>query len=463
MNQEAAFRHLLLMLQLVMLPAVTPVREVVLGKAGDAVELPCQTSQKKNIHFNWRDSSMVQILGNQGSFWTVGSSRLKHRVESKKNLWDQGSFPLVIKDLEVADSGIYFCDTDKRQEVELLVFNLTAKWDSGSSSGSSNIRLLQGQQLTLTLENPSGSSPSVQWKGPGNKSKHGGQNLSLSWPELQDGGTWTCIISQSQKTVEFNINVLVLAFQKVSNTFYAREGDQVEFSFPLSFEDENLVGELRWQAQGASSSLLWISFTLENRKLSMKEAHAPLKLQMKESLPLRFTLPQVLSRYAGSGILTLNLAKGTLYQEVNLVVMRANSSQNNLTCEVLGPTSPELTLSLNLKEQAAKVSKQQKLVWVVDPEGGTWQCLLSDKDKVLLASSLNVSSPVVIKSWPKFLAITLGGILGLLLLIGLCVFCCVKCWRRRRQAERMSQIKRLLSEKKTCQCSHRIQKTCSLI
>lgn len=56
---------------------------------------------------------------------------------------------------------------------------------------------------------------------------------------------------------------------------------------------------------------------------------------------------------------------------------------------MLGPTSPELTLSLNLKEQAAKVSKQQKLVWVVDPEGGTWQCLLSDKDKVLLASSLN--------------------------------------------------------------------------
>ena len=54
-----------------MLSAVTPVREVVLGKAGDAVELPCQTSQK-NIHFNWRDSSMVKILGNKGSFWTVG-------------------------------------------------------------------------------------------------------------------------------------------------------------------------------------------------------------------------------------------------------------------------------------------------------------------------------------------------------------------------------------------------------
>lgn len=61
---------------------------------------------------------------------------------------------------------------------------------------------------------------------------------------------------------------------------------------------------------------------------------------------------------------------------------------NNLTCEVMGPTSLELTLSLNLEEQAAKVSKQQKLVSVVEPEDGTWQCLLSDKDKVLLASKV---------------------------------------------------------------------------
>lgn len=61
-------------------------------------------------------------------------------------------------------------------------------------------------------------------------------------------------------------------------------------------------------------------------------------------------------------------------------------SGNNLTCEVLGPTSPELTLSLKLKGQAAKVSKQQKMVRVEDAEAGTWQCLLSHKDKVLLAS-----------------------------------------------------------------------------
>lgn len=78
-----ALRPDFLLFYLVMLPAVTPVREVVLGKAGDAVELPCQTSQKKNIHFNWRDSSMVQILGNQGSFWTVGrAAQLPCREET---------------------------------------------------------------------------------------------------------------------------------------------------------------------------------------------------------------------------------------------------------------------------------------------------------------------------------------------------------------------------------------------
>ncbi|XP_045637304.1 T-cell surface glycoprotein CD4 isoform X2 [Ursus americanus] len=458
MSRGAAFRHLLLVLQLAMLPMVTLGREVVLGKAGDTAELPCHGSSGKNKGFSWKHSSMLKILEYGHVFPVKGASRLKPRVETKKNLWDQGSYPLIIKDLEAADSGVYFCEVaGKTQEVELLVFNVTAKWDTGSSS-SSNIRLLQGQPLTLTVEGPSGSSPSVQWKGPGNKSKGSGQSLSLSGLELQDSGTWTCTISQNQETVVFHINILVLAFQKVSNTVYTKEGDQVEFSFPLSFEDENLSGELRWQAEGAPSSLLWSSFVLENRKLSVKELHVP-KLQLKESLPLSFVLSQASSRYAGSGTLTLSLAKGTLQREVNLVVMRVTKSKNNLTCEVLGPTSPELTLSLNLEERAAKVSKQQKLVLVMDPERGTWQCLLSDKDKVLLASKIEVLPPVFTKASPKLLAIVLGGILGLLLFAGLCIFCCVKCWHRRRQAERMSQIKRLLSEKKTCQCPHRFQKT----
>lgn len=143
------------------------------------------------------------------------------------------------------------------------------------------------------------------------------------------------------------------------------------------------------------------------------------------------------------------------------MVMRATQSKNEVTCEVLGPTPPKVVLSLKLGNQSIKVSDQRKLVTVLDPEAGMWRCLLRDKDKVLLESQVEVLPTAFTRAWPELLASVIGGIIGLLFLAGFCIVC-VKCWHRRRRAERMSQIKRLLSEKKTCQCAHRQQKNYSL-
>lgn len=96
----------------------------------------------------------------------------------------------------------------------------------------------------------------------------------------------------------------------------------MEFSFPLNFGDENLQGELRWRAEKAPSPQPWITFSLENRKVSLQNTTGNLKLQLAETLPLHLKIPQVSLESAGSGNLTLTLAKGTLHQEVNLVVMK---------------------------------------------------------------------------------------------------------------------------------------------
>lgn len=97
----------------------------------------------------------------------------------------------------------------------------------------------------------------------------------------------------------------------------------MEFSFTLTFEDEDLVGELSWQEEGTSSLQSWVTFSLKNRKVSKGTVRKDRKIQLKETLPLHFSLPQASLQDVGSGHLTLNLSQGQLHQKVNLVVMRS--------------------------------------------------------------------------------------------------------------------------------------------
>ncbi|KAG8509038.1 T-cell surface glycoprotein CD4, partial [Galemys pyrenaicus] len=449
MTWAASCRHLLLALLLALAPEDTQGKERVLAKAADKVELPCQRSQKKSIPFSWKQPSQTIILRNQGDFIITGSTNLKGRVETKKMLWDQGSFPLIISKLEKKDSGTYICETgDKKTEVELLVFELT--YDPSN-------RVMEGQRLTLTLTGPNGLQPSVQWKVPGSGDNKGnGMSYTVPQVGLQHSGTWTCHISQDKATLVWNTNIVVLGFQKVIDIVYRKEGEQAVFLFPLSFEARALKGDLQWQADRESSPQLWANFTWENNNLSVRKTvqHA----QIQEKLPFNLTLPRAMLQDAGSVNLTLNLDEGVLKKTVNLVVMRVNKSQDGVTCEVRGLLSSTMEVNLKLENQTTISGQQnlvtQKLVIEPNPREGTWQCLLIDKDQgVLLKSEVEVP-PSFVKSSPTFLAIVLGGISGLLLLTGFCIVCCVKSWHhRKRQAERMSQIKRLLSEKKTCQCS----------
>ncbi|XP_033622208.1 T-cell surface glycoprotein CD4 isoform X3 [Fukomys damarensis] len=335
--------------------------------------------------------------------------------------------------------------------VDLLVFRL---------SPSSGTRLLQGQTLTLALEGPEGSSPSVQFTGPSGQVTSGKKAISVPMVGLQHSGTWKCTVSQAQKQLQWDIHVMVLDFLKSSSTAYRKEGEALELSFPLTFEDEALVGELSWRADRALSSQVWVSFSVENRKVTVQAAAQDPKLQVAEKTPLCLTLSKALLQHAGSGNLTLTLAGGLkLCQEVHLVVMRVSQLQNSLVCEVQGPTSPTMELSWERSNQKSQVQAvEKKQVQVSAPEAGTWRCFLRDRNKVLLESEVDVVSRGLHQDHSTFLAIVVGSTAGCVLLTVLCIFCCVRCRHQRRRAEQMSQIKRLLSEKKTCQCSHQLQK-----
>ncbi|KAM6162684.1 T-cell surface glycoprotein CD4 [Erethizon dorsatum] len=486
MPTGVSFRLLFLVLHVALLPVVTQGKEVVLGKEGGTVELPCTVSQRKNMPFSWKFPNDTKILAQQNTYLTRGKTHLDNRIESKSSQWDKGSFPLIIRKLEVKDSGPYICEVDnKKMPVELQVFRLIA---------SSGTRLLQGQTLILAVEGPQGSNPSVQCTKPEGQIMEGKKAISVPNLGFQDSGTWKCTVSQDKKLLQLDIHILVLTLcvdspgpptfaaapatlaiqsacpaflssppfpppgfqkRKMPSTVYKKEGESVELSFPLTFDNEEMffTGELSWQADRDSSSQSWITFSVENKKVSVQKATQDPKLQMAEKIPLCLTLSSALLQHAGSGKLTLTLAQDQkLHQEVNLVVMRAAQNQNSLVCEVLGPTSPTLVLSWKLKDQKPHVSKQEKQVQVLSPEAGTWQCLLSDGDQVLLESKVDVVSTGLHQDQSMFLAVVLGGTLGFLLLTGLCIFCCVRCRHQRRQTARMSQIKRLLSEKKTCQC-----------
>ncbi|XP_012372881.2 T-cell surface glycoprotein CD4 [Octodon degus] len=446
---------LFLVLNVALCPVVTQGKEVVLGNEGGTAELPCSVSQKRSMSFSWKFPNNTKILARTNTYLTRAKTHLDTRTDSKSSLWDKGYFPLEIRKLEMKDSGTYICEVDnKNMPVELQVFRLTA---------SSGTRLLKGQTLTLTVEGPPGINPPVKFMDPRGQIFERTKTISVTDLEIQHSGKWKCTISQDKKLLQLDIDILVLGFQKTTlSTFYRKEGESLELSFPLTFDNKDLVfnGRLSWQPDGASSSQSWITFSVENRKVSVVKVIQDPNLQMAEKTPLNINLSPVLLQHAGSGNLTLTLPEGhMLYQEVNLVVMRASQNQNSLICEVLGPTSSMLMLSWKPENKKPHILKQEKQIQVLSPEPGTWQCLLSDRGQALLESTVDVVSSQLHQDQSVFLAMVLGGSLGFLLLTGLCIFCCVQCQHQRRQAARMSQIKRLLSEKKTCQCHHRLQKT----
>lgn len=464
MDSGATFAALLLALQLVPLTATTRGRELILGVTGENAALPCKATKKESMDFSWKQPDQTVLLRGfrKGSpSKVIGNTKKKDRVDSLTNQWEGGSFPLIIKKLEISDSGTYFCEVENRkQEVQLLVFKVTA---------TPSDYVISGTNVTLTLHGSSNLPAfNVEWRGPGDKSKQilnqDKKTLNLVKMGPNETGLWDCIVSVSHKTLKLGIKVTAFGFTKSSQTFYTMVGKAVKFSFPLNLNDQELNreqpnGELRWKVEGTASSPQVAKFSWKSDSLT-RETEAP-PFNRDPKFPLMITLSPVLPSHAGSGVFLLKFSSGTVEQKVNLVVMKAMSRESphhELCCEVLGPIIPGLLLTWireNQTEKEGSVSEKQRELKVKEPKSGTWECqLLFQNKKQLKSDSFKLTAK---QEWnlPFHLGIGLGAGASLLLLSGLCIFFCARRRHRLRRAERMSQIRRLLSEKKTCQCPHR--------
>ncbi|XP_038623981.1 T-cell surface glycoprotein CD4 [Tachyglossus aculeatus] len=448
-------------------------KELVLGEAGKEVRLPCRSKEKKDVAFIWKqpDGAMV-IRGGGPSVKGKGPTQLQNRVifPDQKDL---GNFPLIIQNAELADSKTYFCEVEgSKKEVQLLVLRMSiAGFNPLSASGS--ISLLTGMRMNVTLHGQlSVAILSAVLQGPKGK-KSSPQKLTsdpLVTPPLgiEDSGLWKCIVSvpaRSSEPLTMAFNIQVQGFQKPSETFYGVANESVTFAFPLNFKPSELSGELDWNQKEPFDLSATLSLKNEKQRWVWRSA----KLGPTEEGSghnLSFRVNRLRTQHAGSGCLRLrieNQPSGKLEQKVELVVMEVSVNRTpertlpKLKCEVHGPelSSSALEVCWALGNKSEECQKQR--VQVEPEEAGIWKCQLRSNSQILLRKIIRLEETRVL-SRHLLLGSGLGVSSGLLLAIGLVVFCSARRRHRRQRAERVSQIRRLLNDNKTCQCPHRFQK-----
>ncbi|XP_028910326.1 T-cell surface glycoprotein CD4 isoform X2 [Ornithorhynchus anatinus] len=444
-------------------------KKLVLGEVGKDVQLPCQ-SIKKDSTYIWKQPDGVMIIRGGGHLTKgKGPTQLQSRVDyPEKN--DLGNFPLTIRSVELADSKTYFCEVEgSKKEVQLLVLKMTIAGDRTLPTTAS-ITLLAGMKIRVTLhgqlsvaslsavlQGPKDTKPTIQ--------KVTSDPLVTQPLGIEDSGPWKCIVSVPSRSTEpltMAFNIQVQGFRKPSEIFYGVVNDSLTLTFTLNFKPSEKNWEMFWNQAGPFN----LSTALTDLKEQQNREGKSVKTGFTEKSSdhrLHFQVKNLQAQHAGSGFFRLYIEKlkWKLEQKVELVVMEVSlkpapaRSLPDLRCELHGP---ELSHSLEVCWVLGNKSVTCQKQWIqVEPEeAGLWKCQLRSNNEALLQKNIRLEEPSLL-SKHLLLGSGLGVSSGLLLAIGLVVFCSAR-RRHRRRAERVSQIRRLLKDNKTCQCPHRFQK-----
>ncbi|XP_077201893.1 T-cell surface glycoprotein CD4 isoform X2 [Paroedura picta] len=439
LSADMALNSFLLSSFLLHLGLLLPVtaEKSVYATEGDPVTLPCPDvvpgQKTETVYWKYNGDLVVKYM--KGTFWKVRQS------DSFKDTVD---FSLQMPE---AKEGLYSCSVSgQERSIHLRLLKVT-----GSPEGY----FLQGESVELQLHPPDMMPTLIEWTDPHNKRGHqprwnlmdNNQRLQITNLQVQDNGIWRC--SVHGKTISYEVTVIGF-LQASDEEIFAAVNSTVTLSYALNLPPKKY------------------SNSSETHFLTQETLGKSVSLRGHGSCPPK-TITNVQFEDGGRYQCHIRLDRGWLNKTIHLGVMKVFASPPGpllqdgdvkLCCNISAPLPPRAQLCWNAGNKSVDGSRclvgnesTNHSSCLRVPKRGQWVCSLA------IEAEVKISVNYTVEEATQRIGFLLAGVvfgaglpLGLLFLVGVCLFTFIILKRKKRRSERMTQAKQHLLAKRICQC-----------